>query len=250
MSAITDRSLVLRLVVGVAVVWTLFQLAANRLQSYRGEAGLAVAAIVVLALLVVSRLLHGTPARVLPLSLGLGVPRLRGMLVALATAASMLLYFPVYAWAVAVPPETLPQSGVLVVGIFMQAGVAEEALFRGYLFGRLRERHPFWTATWLSMLPFALVHLVLFATLPLAIAAASFALAVVISFPLARLFELGGNTIWAPAVVHAAAQAIKLFEPSDAMGAGFAVGWMLLCALLPWWVFLVPSERTKRPHAI
>jgi membrane protease YdiL (CAAX protease family) len=44
--------------------------------------------------------------------------------------------------------------------------VAEEVLFRGYLFGHLRRGRSFWRAAVLSMLPFVCVHLLLFFTMP------------------------------------------------------------------------------------
>ena len=87
-------------------------------------------------------------------------------------------------------------------GLFAQAGIAEEVLFRGYLFGHLRRGRSFWRAALLSMLPFVAVHLLLFATMPWPIAAAALLLAVIVAFPLARLYELGGATIWAPALLH------------------------------------------------
>jgi hypothetical protein len=43
---------------------------------------------------------------------------------------------------------------------------------------------------------------VLFVTLPFWIALAALVLAVVTSFPMAQLFELGGATIWPPARLH------------------------------------------------
>jgi hypothetical protein len=58
-----------------------------------------------------------------------------------------------------------------------------------------------------SMLPFVSVHLVLFLSMPWLIALASVLLAVIISFPLAYRFELGGETIWAPALLHFVIQA-------------------------------------------
>jgi len=75
-------------------------------------------------------------------------------------------------------------------------------LFRGYLFGHVREGRPFWRAATVSCAPFVAVHLFMFLTLPWPIALASVLLAAILSFPLAYLFELGGRTIWAPAFLH------------------------------------------------
>ena len=52
------------------------------------------------------------------------------------------------------------------------------------------------------MLPFVAVHLLMFFTMPWPVAGlASLLLAVVISFPMAHLYELGNATIWAPALL-------------------------------------------------
>ena len=89
------------------------------------------------------------------------------------------------------------------------------------------------------MLPFVGVHLVLFATMPWPIALASVLLASVISFPLAHLYELGGNTIWGPALLHFVIQAtVKVVVVSDRAEV-FALAWMTASGLLPLLVFAV-----------
>jgi hypothetical protein len=76
------------------------------------------------------------------------------------------------------------------------------------------------------MLPFVAVHLVLFFSMPWPIALASVLLAIVISFPLAYLFELGGDTIWAPALLHFVIQAtVKVVVFSEG-AESFAIVWI------------------------
>jgi membrane protease YdiL (CAAX protease family) len=127
----------------------------------------------------------------------------------------------------------------LLPGLFGQAGIAEETLFRGYLFGNLRRRYPFWRAALLSGGPFVAAHLIMFTTMSWPIALASTALAFVASFPLAHLFELGGRTIWAPAVVHFVIQgAVKVVEiPGEP--AAYPMAWLAACAIVPWLAFAV-----------
>jgi membrane protease YdiL (CAAX protease family) len=133
-----------------------------------------------------------------------------------------------------------------VAGLFAQAGIAEETLFRGYLFGRLRAGRSFRQAAVASMLPFVGVHLFLFFTMPWPLALASVILAVVISFPLAYLFELGGGTIWAPAILHFVIQGtVKVVSVGG--GAAFPLTWMVASALLPLLVFLVPRGTVEPP---
>ena len=51
-------------------------------------------------------------------------------------------------------PAFYPGWISLLPGLFAQAGIAEEVLFRGYLFGHMRVGRTFWRAAAVSMLPF------------------------------------------------------------------------------------------------
>jgi membrane protease YdiL (CAAX protease family) len=137
----------------------------------------------------------------------------------------------------------LPGWLYLLPGLFAQAGIAEEALFRGYLFGRLLRGRSFWRAAALSMVPFLAVHLILFASLPWPIALASAVLAAVLSFPLAHLFVIGGHTIWAPAILHFVAQsALKVVAIPAEAATNLPIVWMAACATLPFVVFAVRRD--------
>jgi membrane protease YdiL (CAAX protease family) len=128
--------------------------------------------------------------------------------------------------------------GWMLPGLFAQAGVAEEVLFRGYLFGRVRQHHSFWRACGISMVPFVAVHLWLFLTMPWPIAAASVALAAITSVPLAHLFELGDRTIWPPAILHFAIQAVpKIATVGE--GPAFPLAWIAVSAILPLLLLLI-----------
>jgi hypothetical protein len=73
-------------------------------------------------------------------------------------------------------------------------------------------------------------------------------LAALMSFPLAYLFELDGNTIWAPAIVHWVVQgAVKVVVPSEPVPA-FPLVWIAASATLPFVVFLVRPPSSPR-HA-
>jgi membrane protease YdiL (CAAX protease family) len=132
----------------------------------------------------------------------------------------------------------------LLPGLFAQGGIAEETLFRGYLFGHLRAGRTFWRAAALSTLPFVAVHAVLFVTLPFWVALAALLLSVVMSFPLAYVFELGGSTIWPPALLHFVVQAtVKVFVVTGEAGSAFPFVWMMASAMLPLLVFSVTAKR-------
>jgi hypothetical protein len=67
-----------------------------------------------------------------------------------------------------------------------------------------------------------------------------------ISFPLAHLFELGGKTIWAPAVLHAAVQGgVNVVVPAEPDPV-FALVWILCSAVISFLVFLVPRAQVVR----
>ena len=231
-----------KLVAGLVSVFVLFQLLGHVLGSDRGQAGLAVAAFVVAALVAVECLLfRQSPASALS-SLGLGRPGALAVAAAVGLSGLLLLVIPAYAYVRGVP--VVPHLGWawLLPGLFAQAGVAEEALFRGYLFRRLRQGRSFWSAALLSMVPFVVVHLFMFATLPWTIALAAVALATVISLPLAHLFEVGRNTIWPSAILHFTVQgAIKVLElPGDAL---LPVVWMAASAAIPYLAFFIQRFR-------
>jgi membrane protease YdiL (CAAX protease family) len=92
----------------------------------------------------------------------------------------------------------------LLIVVLMQ-GITEEILFRGYIFGHLREGRTFWRAAAISALFFGLAHLHLFMILDPLVAGIATLLAVVSHFPFAYLYERGRNTIWAGSIVHVAA---------------------------------------------
>jgi hypothetical protein len=98
------------------------------------------------------------------------------------------------------------------------------------------------------MLPFAAVHLPMFATLPWPVALAALLLALALSFPLAWLFELGGGTVWAPALLHFVVQgALKVTVLSGPSSAALPLVWIVACAVLPYLVFLLPPATALPP---
>jgi membrane protease YdiL (CAAX protease family) len=223
-----------RLLAGLTVVFGLFQWSAATLASDRGQAGLFVAALVVGATLAVERLLFGQRLRAAVAALGFGRPRAAGLAVAGAGGVLLLSVIPIFERVTGLSASPWPGWVSLTPGLFAQAGIAEETLFRGYLFGHLRRGRSFWRAALLSMLPFVGVHLFLFFTMPWTIALAAILLAVVLAFPFARAFELGGHTIWAPAILHFVVQTVPKVAvfPSDA-ALPFALVWMAASALIP-----------------
>ena len=235
-----------RLVVGLFLVFGLFHGCATVFNSDRGQRGILIGVLVVAATAAADRFLlrhqRGTRVR----HLGLGRPRVQGIVVAGGVTFLLLIVAFLFVRARELSPAFYPGWISLLPGLFAQGGVAEEVLFRGYLFGHIRVGRTFWRAADLSMLPFVAVHLVLFFSMPWPIALASVLLAVVISFPLAYLFELGGNTIWPPAILHFVIQAtvkVVVFSHGAEL---FALAWMAASAVVPLLILAV-SDRPRHP---
>lgn len=222
----------------VVLTWLLFHGAATWLGSTRGERGALVAGLVLLSLALLD------PGLRPGLAAAFRRPPARSMVLALLLGAALLAYLPLFAWRTGARLSLRPGWPLLLPGLLAQAGVAEEALYRVALFGRLRGGRSFWRAAWLSLPPFVVAHLPLFRDLSPAIAAGALLLAFAMSFPLARLYELGRGTLWAAALVHAVAQgAIKLVEAPPEHAGALALGWMAACLAVPWLLFLPRCER-------
>jgi membrane protease YdiL (CAAX protease family) len=232
-----------RLVLGLFVVFGLFHVSATILGSDRGQKGILVGTLVVAATAAARSFLLRRPLITAVRQLGLGRPRTQGLVVAGGASLALLMVGLLFAWTREMTPSFYPGWIALLPGLFAQAGMAEEVLFRGYLFGQLRAGRTFWQAAVASMLPFVSVHLLLFFSMPWPIAAASLLLAIVISFPLAHLFELGGHTIWAPALLHFVIQAtVKVVVFSDG-AESFALAWIAASAIVPLLVFAMRPDR-------
>ena len=238
----------LRLLGGLAAGFVVLDRAAVLAGSTRGQAGLLVGALAVATITLVEWLLFPKPLAAVPAGLGFGFgfgrPAGRAFVAALTIGAVMLAFFPLFARATGTPVAVRDDWALLIPGLFAQGGIAEECLFRGYLFGHLRRQRSFWRAAWLSVPPFVAVHLLLFVYMPFPVAAAATLLSLVMSFPLARLYDLGGGTIWAPALLHFVAQgAVKLAVVPDSAQVMVGVGWMAVCAVLPWAAFAVHARK-------
>ncbi len=242
MVAIDTPSAWVRLIAGLATIFVLFQLLGSALGSDRGQAGLLIGIIVIAATIAAERSLFGTPLPAAPLRLGLGPSSPGGVVAALAIGAAILVTFPAFAAVTGASLSLRTDAAALLPGLFMQGGAAEEVLFRGFLFGHIRRGRSFRRAAILSMLPFVAVHLWLFMTMPWPVALAAVLVSALLSFPFARLYELGGNTIWAPAILHFVIQgAIKVVDVADPRGI-FPFVWMAASTLLPMLVFLSPRQ--------
>ena len=169
--------------------------------------------------------------------LGYGRPGGRAITVALILSGVMLLFFPVL--SLVSGARLGLNSGWLwtLVGIVVFNGLAEETLFRGFVFGHLRQMSSFLRAGLISLLFFAAVHLFLFVGNPFAIALAGTLVSVTAAFPMAYLFERGGSTIWATVILHVAVHTIRLVAIPEALFMPVVLAWLVLQIFLPLLVF-------------
>jgi membrane protease YdiL (CAAX protease family) len=241
-------ALVWRIYIGVFAVYALFQAIATLTESTFGEWGIPIAIAIVSAC--------ALAAAFLPLryegraidrvrALGLGAPAFSSIAVTFALSAAMLSFYPIAAASSGAALGLRPGFWALLPGLFAQAGIAEEALFRGYLFGQLRGDRSYWRAALASVPPFAIAHLYLFATMEPLLATSALLLSVAMSFPLARLYDLGGRTIWAPAILHFVVQAAPKIFVVRGMDMQLAIGWMGVAMIAPWIVFPI-ARRIDR----
>ncbi len=234
------------LLAGFGLIYLILQGAATWTGSLYGEAGALICALTLATALLIERVLFRTPLIVALPALGFGRPNGRGLLAAVAICGLLLAYFPAFAWITGTTLTMRDAWPALALGIVLQGGIAEELLWRGYLFGRLQRGRGFWPAATLSMLVMAAAHLLLFATLPFPVAFTATLVSVVISFPLSQLYVLGGNTIWGPALVHAAVQgAIKLVVFPVELQLSGQIGWMLVCVAVSLLAFVVRRPASE-----
>lgn len=224
---------------GFILLWLLLDRSAAALGSTRGEAGFVVLALVLAAAVLCECVLSSQRPGKAALALGLRWPRREAAVWTLALAAILLAYFPIFAMATDARLGLLPGAAALAVGMLAQGGLAEEVVFRGFVFRRFRVGRKFWRAASLAAVPFATIHALLFWQFDFAIAFSSLVLAVSMSFPMAWIFERSGGSVLAPAILHGVAQAgIKVVDAGEYFPL-LALGWIGLCAVAPWSLFLL-----------
>ena len=126
--------------------------------------------------------------------------------------------------------------------MFAFHGLAEELVWRGYAFRRLREGRTFWAAVWWTMPLIAVTHVPIMATMGPAVGLGALAVAAVTSLPLAYLYETGRRTIWAPAVVHTAIDTFKLVVLPAAAVQTFSLLLIVASLIAPLLVFAFPRH--------
>jgi hypothetical protein len=250
-AAVDDPRGLLRFLLGFAVLYAVLAGLADLDPS--ASHGLLVLAAVLVAALVVERALDGTGAVVSLHRIGLGRPALRAVLVAVVLGLLVQLVYPLLTLTTGASAVLRPDWPWLLVGIFALHGVAEELVWRGYAFRRLRAGRSFRRAVLWTMPLIAATHIPVVVTSGPAVGAAAMLVAAVTTVPLARLYEAGRNTVWAPAVLHTAIDSFKLVVVPAAALTTFslllaAVSLVIPLLAVPRWVAAGSHDaRAARP---
>ncbi len=149
-----------KILAGFFCIWFVFDRTALT-HSTLGERGILISIIVITTTFGVEKLIFKQTVLDALRSLGLGCPNLRTMLIVIFICMILLAFYPAFSLATGTKLTLHDHWVGMSLGLFAQAGMAEEVLFRGYLFGHLRRGRTFWHAARLSLLPFVAVHVLL-----------------------------------------------------------------------------------------
>jgi membrane protease YdiL (CAAX protease family) len=230
-----------RFLLGFLILWAVLAGASSTDPTARW--GPAILAAVVTASLGVSRGLYRLPMREGVRALGLGRPDPRSLTVSAVVSALVLLVWPTTVLLSGASIPLRPDWPVALIGILTLHGLAEELIWRGYVFRRLAQGRSFWPAVFLSMPLIAVTHIPIVVASGPAIGIGAMLVAAVTSIALSRLYAMGGGTLWAPALLHTAIDSFKhVVLPAAALTIYpyLIIGFSLIVPLL---VLAVPPTR-------
>jgi membrane protease YdiL (CAAX protease family) len=158
------------------------------------------------------RLVYRTPWRDLPIEMGFGRPTGRALAVGGVVGGLVIAGYVLGAQALGITLELRPEWPLVLVGVLVFHGLAEELVWRGFVFHHLRDGRTFRRAVLASMPLIALTHVPIIVSSGLLVGGLALLTAAITCLPLAYLWERGGRTIWAPALVHGLIGTWQLFE--------------------------------------
>lgn len=164
------------------------------------------------SVLVAGQRAMGVALRDIPRSLGLGRPVVRALVVAGIVGSAVFLCLLLGAHVVGVQLELRENWLSVLLAALIFNGLAEELVWRGFVFGHFRRSTTFWRAVAKSVPLIALTHVPIVFTDGLAIGLLATFTAAVTCLPFAYLWERGGGTIWASALLHGQIDWWQLFE--------------------------------------
>lgn len=165
-----------------------------------------------LAVLAASHLVAGTSSRDLITELGLGRPSMRAVAVGSVAGSLVVAALLLGARATDVTLELRANWPAVLAGTIIFHGLAEELVWRGFVFSHLRKTHSFRSAVRRSMPLIAVTHAPIIATSGGVVGGLAMITAAATCVPLSYLWESGRRTIWAPAALHGLIGSWQLFE--------------------------------------
>ena len=222
-----------RFLLGFFLIWGVLY-AAGAAQGGGVRYGLIALLVTAAAAALWEHLAFATPARALLATLGFASPTLRSLIAGAAVSAAVLAFYPAYVLVSGTDLPLRSDWAWLAVGLFAYHGLAEELVWRGYAFRRLREGRSFAGAIRVTIPLIALTHVPIIITSGPAVGLFAIAVAAVTCIPFGYLWERGGHTIWAAAMLHASIDAFKLVEtPTGSAGVTFSIALALVSLLVP-----------------
>ena len=232
-----------RLIVGFVVVYGV--LAIGTALDATARFGLLTLAAVLVAIALTEWTQTRSAGAVVRARLGVGRP---GVPALVAATAVSLLVLSVHPLAAALTGSTValrPNWPWLLLGVFAVHGLAEELVWRRFVFRRLRESHAFWPAVWRSMPFVAAAHVPIVLTVGPVVGLGAMLVAAVTSLPLSYLYEWGRRTLWAPALVHTAIDSLKIVDVPAGTTTAFSLSLIAVSLAAPLLIFTLP--RALRP---
>ncbi|MEM6960045.1 MAG: CPBP family intramembrane glutamic endopeptidase [Myxococcota bacterium] len=222
------------------------------------SAGILPAVVAAAASLPMARLASGRP--IAASDLGLQFASGRAMAIGLLGGIPLIVAYAIIFAGLGVSAEPRPWVGVWIVKFVVAQGIAEEIIFRGFVFKCLRRGRSFLRASTLSAVIFSLVHLSNLMnglTAEVIIGALiSTVFAFVLTYPACLLFERSGvsGSVLPFALTHVLIDSINFFVHVGGPGPAMLIylGATLVTALL---IFLLarfllpPAAWTKKPLA-
>jgi len=166
-----------------------------------------------LAVLVVGELVFGHGSvRSLPLRLGFGRPAPRAIVAATVVGGAVVVTYLAGATLLDIPVELRSNWPMVLVAAMLFHGLAEELVWRGFVFGHLRRSADFWPAVVRLVPLIALTHVPIILGNGLGLGVLAVMSAAVTCLPFAYLWERGRHTIWGPTILHGLVGAWQCFE--------------------------------------
>lgn len=209
---------------------------------------------VVIVSFLVERIFFKEQVNTILRKLGFVFPKYKTLAVSILISIVLFIFYPVLSKFTGYNIDYSNLFITLQIGVFLVHGIAEELVYRGFLFRHLREMGlKFMKACFISIIFFAAAHIPVIASMGLIVGLTAFLLAAISAFPLAYLFERSGNSILPPAIIHFAIDTVIPVLGNSEQGTSsqiFSLCWMILSMVVPYLAFLFLNKNTKSKNVL